>query len=49
MKRENYKTPQLEEVTFEVEAGFSGSDPEWYEKGGSGDFGYGTDVDDEWA
>lgn len=47
MKRD-YKAPDFEQLTIEVEHGFEASDQLWYNEGGKGDFTYGTETEDMW-
>lgn len=44
----NYKAPEATLLDVEVERGFEASEEKWYQEGGSGDFGYGTETEDTW-
>ncbi|MBO5018907.1 MAG: hypothetical protein J6C56_08625 [Alistipes sp.] len=44
----DYKAPEATQIDVEVERGFEASEQKWYQEGGSGDFGYGTETEDTW-
>lgn len=47
-KGADYFAPTLSAIDIKAE-GILCASGEWYEKGGQGDFGYGTETDDTWA
>lgn len=47
MKRD-YKAPDFEQLNIEVEHGFEASEEPWYNEGGKGNFGYGTETESTW-
>ena len=44
-----YQAPNLAVLEIKSEGILCASGDNWYEKGGQGDFGYGTETDDTWA
>lgn len=44
-----YQSPQLSVIEIKTEGVLCASGEKWYEQGGQGDFGYGTETDDDWA
>lgn len=44
-----YQSPKLSVMEVMTEGVLCASGDKWYEQGGQGDFGYGTETDDTWA
>ena len=44
-----YQSPELSVLEIKTEGVLCASGAPWYEQGGQGDFGYGTETDDTWA
>lgn len=48
-KGAEYMAPELSVLEIKSEGVLCGSGDKWYEQGGQGNFGYGTETDDTWA
>jgi len=48
-KGAQYQAPELSVLEIGMEGILCASEKLWYEKGGSGDFGYTVETDDTWA
>jgi hypothetical protein len=46
---DRYQAPELSVLEIKAEGVLCASGDKWYEQGGQGNFGYGTETDDTWA